>query len=496
MVDKLNLGACLLRGSEELSSESNLRVPMLPKSKLKYSLGSNDFIISSVRWQNGFGFPGTKTGKLINAKVTANSDVSKPQKSTISKPKRYLTIQLPENDPVTHIVLDECDAGDSFYFVFPNSDLEISIMADRLRVSPESLHKNILSSVNDDLDGNSSIPGYVPNPCSLDYLLRWCLDIRRSPSRPLLRALAQHTKDPKEQRRLLELCSVQGSEEFTKYVRMSGISLVDLLMAFPSCQPSISLLIEMIPRLLPRAYTVACHKSKWGCVLRFVYSLLQVMPAENGIQFARYGACSGWMKTLQTDDIVQIILKEPSKFRLPPLFNPGKLRLEDITSIPLIMVGPGTGIAPFIAFLEKIRYLVKEDGQNKHRVRRILLYGSSNFSEEFLFESELKAFVEEGILTDLLLCESRPLVDTEEKLATSKPKYVQDGLKSTGKQICEYMLNSEINEKKDSLAGALFFACGDVKAMSKSLWACLGDILQTHQGYTPHSQWSYSKNCV
>ena len=87
------------------------------------------------------------------------------------------------------------------------------------------------------------VPSFIPNPCSLRHLLTYCLDFRRAPGRPLLRVFAEYAKNEKEKRRLLELCSAQGVQEFTTFVRQAAISIVDLLIAFPSSTPPIDRLI-------------------------------------------------------------------------------------------------------------------------------------------------------------------------------------------------------------------------------------------------------------
>lgn len=134
----------------------------------------------------------------------------------------------------------------------------------------------------------AQVPGHIPDGCSLQYLLTWCLEIRSVPKKvpllpnllgapgssqggfeqesPLLmrsrytwhvslaaacgaspqaflRSLVDCTADPVERRRLQELCSRQGSAEYNRLVRDPGLCLLDLLQAFPSCSPPLSLLI-------------------------------------------------------------------------------------------------------------------------------------------------------------------------------------------------------------------------------------------------------------
>lgn len=88
------------------------------------------------------------------------------------------------------------------------------------------------------------------------------------------------------------------------------------------------------------------------------------------------------------------------------------------------------------------------------------------------FRNELQKFLETGILTKLILCESRAL---QKENIDVKPKYIYDALKTNGKEIMDLILLQK-NE-------GLFFSCGDVKNISKQLWACLKDILMTNLGF-------------
>ncbi|KHJ82283.1 hypothetical protein OESDEN_18025 [Oesophagostomum dentatum] len=92
---------------------------------------------------------------------------------------------------------------------------------------------------------NPTLPPHVPPKSSLRHLFTNCLDIRRTPGRPVLRALAESASNEQEKRRLLELTSAQGLSEFNDFVRQPGLSLADILFAFPSLRPSPDRLIGM-----------------------------------------------------------------------------------------------------------------------------------------------------------------------------------------------------------------------------------------------------------
>lgn len=106
------------------------------------------------------------------------------------------------------------------------------------------------------------------------------------------------------------------------------------------------ILLEHLPRLIPRPYSVACAQTRWRNRVRFVYSMFE-FGASDGRCYARRGLCTDWLSRLQTGDRVSIMLKEASRFRLPS-------DDDQLMRIPLMMIGPGAGLAPFIGFMQEI----------------------------------------------------------------------------------------------------------------------------------------------
>uniref|UniRef100_A0AC35G5N7 FAD-binding FR-type domain-containing protein n=1 Tax=Panagrolaimus sp. PS1159 TaxID=55785 RepID=A0AC35G5N7_9BILA len=454
----------LVQGSETLKNDSNLRIPVAPQSFILTSVTHEKFNPTSIQWQNGNRFPGQHT-LPVDARVVSVAEIS--LEDIMPKPKRLIEISIIGESGNVDAFMKDYDAGDSVYFIFPNSQKEVDFMLHRLGLYSVADNQLKLSVDQNSQKRDPKVPAFIPNPCSLRYLLTYCLDIRRAPGRPLLRVFAEYAKDEKEKRRLLELCSAQGVTEFTTFVRQAAISIVDFMIAFPSSNPPIDRLIELLPRLIPRPYSVSSHQSRQGRRIRFVYSLLN-FSAVNGIQFPHYGICSEWMRSLQIGDKIQVMLKEPSKFRLPPISSPNL----SILDIPLILIGPGTGVAPFASFFQKILAEKIKNGQSEATPKRYLFYGTRDLEKEFIFRDELESLNREGIITDLILCESQPKEDY-----TAHPKYVQDGLRERGKEIVDCIMN-------ESTPQALIFACGDGKGLSKDLWACFIELFQTHLGKT------------
>ncbi|EYB98390.1 hypothetical protein Y032_0131g1595 [Ancylostoma ceylanicum] len=156
--------------------------------------------------------------------------------------------------------------------------------------------------------------------------------------------------------------------------------------------------------------------------------------------------------------------KEPARFRLPPPSIPS----SDAARMPLLMIGPGTGVAVFLAFCQHLLNIKLNEPENFPTVKRYLYFGCRNLEKDSLYLDELKSYVREGILTELILCESR--VDGD------RPKRVQDALRQRIGQVCDFIFNS------GSDVPSRVFVCGDAKGMSKDVFLCFRDIIKEGRG--------------
>jgi sulfite reductase (NADPH) flavoprotein alpha-component len=128
-------------------------------------------------------------------------------------------------------------------------------------------------------------------------------------------------------------------------------------------------------------------------------------------------------------------------------------RVPEDNTVPMIMVGPGTGIAPFRAFLQE-RQARQAIGKNW------LFFGDRNADTDFIYQDELNAFKEQGVLTRLELAFSR---DQEDKI------YVQDKMREHGAELFAWLVE-----------GGYFFVCGDAYRMAKDVDNALHQLIATH----------------
>lgn len=430
--------ACLIRGAQKLQDDSQLRVPIARDSYLNCKITSEEYNTDDLPWQNGCSVAGA-LNERYRGRVVSVSNLTSLE---IQKPKQEIVVDLEHDAEICY------EPGDAFYFVVPNTREEVDFILERIGFLEAADRKLVVTVKSQNAVKNTAIPPYIPEVSTLRYIFTWCLDIRRSPGRPLLRVLAECTESEYQKRRILELCSAQGVEEFTKFVRQAGLSLVDFLLNFPSCRPTVERLIELLPRLLPRPYSVSCIRELWGKRIRFIFSLLHFTATE-GRCFHRFGLSSGWLSTLKKGQQVVMLLKESSRFRLPPPVHSS----FDLARTPLIMVCTGTALAPFLSFLQKLAFLEAE----KYKVRRELYFGIRNVKNDCIHYEDIMRSVDENILSHVSLCESQPYNDISSK------KYVQDALQERGGKISDILSR----KNKDENHPAIIFVCGSSKQMLK-----------------------------
>jgi sulfite reductase (NADPH) flavoprotein alpha-component len=202
-------------------------------------------------------------------------------------------------------------------------------------------------------------------------------------------------------------------------------------------------------RLQPRLYSISSSPKAHPGQVHLTVGVVQYEVAGR----LRKGVCSTFLAERASLVPVPVFIHETRSFRLP----------EDST-LPIIMVGPGTGIAPFRAFLEE-RRATGAGGSNW------LFFGDQKRACDFLYEEELCAFLKDGYLTRLDLAFSR---DGAEKV------YVQHRMREEGRELWEWLER-----------GAHFYVCGDASRMAKDVEAQLLEIIQLHGAKTQGTALEY-----
>ncbi len=208
---------------------------------------------------------------------------------------------------------------------------------------------------------------------------------------------------------------------------------------FPGIRPDPEAFVESLDPLQPRLYSISSSpKANPGRVALTVDTVRYRIADRD-----RHGVCSTYLADrIQPGAMVRVYAQKAHNFGLPADPN-----------VPIVMVGPGTGVAPFRAFLQE-RQATKAPGRNW------LFFGHQRSAHDFFYEDEFKAMKDAGFLTRLSLAWSR---DGDQKF------YVQDRMREVGRDLWSWLAD-----------GAHIYVCGDAKRMAKDVELALVDIVAQH----------------
>ncbi|WP_096388272.1 NADPH-dependent assimilatory sulfite reductase flavoprotein subunit [Hafnia sp. CBA7124] len=200
-------------------------------------------------------------------------------------------------------------------------------------------------------------------------------------------------------------------------------------------------LVALLRPLTPRLYSIASSQEEVGSEVHITVGVVRYEIDGR----ARTGGASGYLADrLEEDGELRVFIEHNDNFRLPA--NP---------QTPVIMIGPGTGIAPFRAFIQQ-RAAEGAEGLNW------LFFGNPHFTEDFLYQVEWQRFVKDGVLSRIDLAWSR---DQKHKV------YVQDKLREQGAEVWRWIEQ-----------GAHIYVCGDANRMAKDVEQALLELLAEHGG--------------
>ncbi|EOF6512475.1 NADPH-dependent assimilatory sulfite reductase flavoprotein subunit [Salmonella enterica] len=216
--------------------------------------------------------------------------------------------------------------------------------------------------------------------------------------------------------------------------------IADMLRFSPS-QLDADSLVGLLRPLTPRLYSIASSQAE---VENEVHLTVGVVRYDIEGRARAGGASSFLAERVDDEGEVRVFIEHNDNFRLPT--NP---------ETPIIMIGPGTGIAPFRAFIQQ-RAADEASGKNW------LFFGNPHFTEDFLYQVEWQRYVKEGLLSRIDLAWSR---DQKEKI------YVQDKLRERGAELWRW-----IND------GAHIYVCGDANRMAKDVEQALLEVIAEFGG--------------
>lgn len=293
------------------------------------------------------------------------------------------------------------------------------------------------------LTGEETVEGLDGAPAALREVLSRQATLRE-PSRQLIAAIFEKCPEASELEEFLDPEAKSALEDW-----INGREVIDILLAYPAARFTAQELVKVLRKLQPRLYSVASSPKMHP---ESVHLTVAVVRYElHGRK--RHGVCSTFLADRAGEGTFPVFVHTAKHFRPP----------ED-ASVPVIMVGPGTGIAPFRAFLQE-REATGAGG------RSWLFFGDRNRATDFLYEGEINRWLESGVLHRLDTAFSR---DQAEKI------YVQQRMLENAADLWRWLEE-----------GAYFYVCGDASRMAKDVDTALHRVVETAGGRSPEDAAAY-----
>ena len=419
---------------------------------------------------------------------------------------------LPENNPsmVDQIIKRlGCDPTAVFLVRAPEDEMTSSINANK----NGDINSAGSETINTSLHTEEKLLSHLNWPCTVRNALLHGCDLTTPPRKSLLRVLAEYCTDTTEKQRLLLLCSRQGRDLYATEILAARPHLLDLLVMFPSCTPPLDALLDALPALPPRMYSITCSPMSCPTTIQVAFTVVRYTTTTttmttnstnstgNGTAPApashntihRKGVATTWLDRLcapllesssscqqqvtstNTSDTCRTPLRVPIFLRKGGAFKPP----SDL-SRPWILIGPGTGVAPFRGFLQERRARIQQERYSSNKdITSVgecwLFFGCRRPDLDYLYESDLKSFHQDGTLTRLEVAFSRAppqqIQDENEpeKKEIKKKVYVQDMMAQHSVELYNLFIEKE----------GTVFVCGDGATMAKDVHATLITILST-----------------
>ncbi|WP_130393697.1 bifunctional cytochrome P450/NADPH--P450 reductase [Cupriavidus agavae] len=357
--------------------------------------------------------------------------VEAPRTST-----RSITLQLPPG--VTY------KAGDHVA-VWPRNAAElVELLCERLGLDPEAIVTLAAPA-----GGARGLP--VGEPLPLRQLLTHFIELQDVVSRQTLRALAQATRCPFTRQALERLASDTPGEGYADQVAARRLGILDVLTAHPAIALTVPQLLACTVPMRPRFYSIASSPLAAPDVVTLLVGTVWAPALSGRGQFR--GVASTWLQGLAPGTMVSAAIRTPN-----PPFAPAS-----DPAAPMLLIGPGTGIAPFRGFLEE-RAAQRAAGMAVTPAQ--LYFGCRHPDHDWLFYDDVARWTEAGVVA----------VHTAYSVVPGAARYVQDLVWQRRAEVWTQLQ-----------AGATVYVCGDGRRMAPAVRQVLIDIGVEQGGMTPEA---------
>jgi len=344
---------------------------------------------------------------------------------------RHIEIELP-----THVSFR---AGDHLGIIPSNSEGLVERVLQRFGFGPNTYVRLRMTGV----ARVASLP--LDATLSVRRLLMHYVELQAVATRKQVAILAALTRCPETRPELTRLSSEDGDAYKTE-VKVKALSVLDLLEKFPACEPPFHTYLEMLPLMAPRYYSISSSPLLAADHCSITVGVVRE-PAFSG-DGTFEGVASTHLERRSAGSRVNAFVKSSKNgFALPA--DPLK---------PIVMVGPGTGLAPFRGFLQERRAL-KDSGHELGPA--LLFFGCRRANEDYIYRNELERFESDGIVT----------VDVAFSRQGRKKTYVQHRIAERGDEVWSLL-------ERD----AKVFVCGDGSEMEPAVRATFAELHRKQTG--------------
>uniref|UniRef100_A0A6I8PS58 Nitric oxide synthase n=1 Tax=Ornithorhynchus anatinus TaxID=9258 RepID=A0A6I8PS58_ORNAN len=292
-------------------------------------------------------------------------------------------------------------------------------------------------------------------PCSLSQALTYFLDLTTPPTQLLLKKLAQLASKDGERQRLEALCQ---TSEYRPWKFSNSPTFLEVLEEFPSIEVSTAFLLTQLPLLKPRYYSISSSQVLTPKEIHLTVAVVSYRT-RGGQGPLRHGVCSTWLSRLEPQDSIPCFVHSASGFQLPE--NPSQ---------PCILIGPGTGIAPFRSFWQQ--RLFDKETKGTLTGRMTLVFGCRSHTDH-LYREEAQEMKKKGVLREVYTAYSRQ---------PGQPTvYVQDILRNSLAGEVHRVLHED---------GGHVYVCGDGR-MGRDVARTLKEILASKLGLSQEQAEDY-----